>query len=49
MDLKSNEFVKIEDKMTGTIRVERGEKIVFLEQYEQFLSAKQQAMDLKCN
>jgi hypothetical protein len=49
MDLKSNEFVKIEDKMTGQIRVERGEKIVFLERYEQFYGGKQQAMDLKCN
>ncbi len=48
IDLKAYQFVKIEDKRTGEIRVEKGEKLVFLGPYEEVDAyGKRDAIDLK--
>jgi hypothetical protein len=48
IDLKAYQFCKLEDKRTGEIRVERGEKLVFLGPYEEIdAQGKRDAIDLK--
>lgn len=47
MDLKVNEYVKIEDKVSGAIRMERGEQLLFLRPNEEFVGNKRTAAALK--
>jgi hypothetical protein len=46
IDLKCNEYVKIENKSTGHIRVERGESLVFLGGYEEVVGSKNKAVEI---
>jgi len=46
VDLKFFEWIRIEDKRTGVTRVERGEKLVFLDAYEEFVTSPQRAVEV---
>merc|ERR1712165_58422 len=47
MDLKIYEYIKIQNKKTGEVRTERGEKLVFLGPFEEFVgSTKQLAVEV---
>merc|ERR1712070_1195676 len=48
IDLRAYEYVKIEDKRTGSMKVEKGEKLVFLGPFEEVDDkGKRKAYDLK--
>merc|ERR1712165_640295 len=42
MDLKIYEYIKIQNKKTGEVRTERGEKLVFLGPFEEYVGATKQ-------
>merc|ERR1719160_1188366 len=46
-NLKSFEYVKILDTSTGILRIERGEKLIYLKPTEQLQGGVQQAISLK--
>jgi hypothetical protein len=46
ISLKLSQYVKIENKETSEIRVERGAKLVFLAAQEQMIGSVREAVDL---
>mmetsp|Transcript_4613 Transcript_4613/g.10349 ORF Transcript_4613/g.10349 Transcript_4613/m.10349 type:complete len:152 (-) Transcript_4613:4047-4502(-) len=45
-NLRVFEFIRVQDKQTGAVRVERGEKLVFLGPFEEYLGKKQTAVEI---
>ena len=46
LNLRVFEYVKIQDKRTGAVRTERGEQLVFLGPFEEYMGAKETAVEV---